>query len=84
MVWSDSCNKMYQVRNCTVNFQGLCIDRKTLEIGKVSTKNHINILGVQEMWELHNSKIKVPHYKRFGKPSEGVKGSRGEGEYVFW
>ena len=65
------------------NFQGLCSGRKALEIGEVLSKNHINIVGGQESWELNNSKIYVPGYKWFGKPREGIKGKRGEGGVGF-
>ena len=62
----------------TWNFQGLCSDRKALEIGEVLSKNHIDIIGGQESWEIDNSKIYVPGYKRFGKLRESIKGKRGE------
>ena len=67
----------------TWNFQGLCSDRKALEIGEVLSKNHIDIIGGQESWELDNSKIYVPGYKWFGKPRESIKGKRGEGGVGF-
>ena len=41
----------------TWNFQGLCSDRKALEIGEVLSKNHIDVIGGQESWELDSSKI---------------------------
>ena len=61
------------------NFQGLCSNRKALEKGEVLAKNHIDIIGGQESWELDTSKIFVPGYELFGKPREGIKGKRGEG-----
>ena len=67
----------------TWNFQGLCSDRKALEIGEVLSKNHIDIIGGQESWELDSSKINVPGYKWFGRPRENVKGKRGEGGVGF-
>ena len=44
------------------NFQGLCSNRKALEIGEALFKNHIYIVGAQESWELDNSNINVPGY----------------------
>ena len=67
----------------TWNFQGLCSDRKALEIGAVLAKNHIDMIGGQESWELEHSKIFVPGYKCFGKPRERIKGKRGEGGVGF-
>ena len=61
----------------TWNFQRLCSGRKALEIGEALSKNHVDITGDQESWELDNSKIYVPGYKWFGKPSESIKGKRG-------
>ena len=75
--------KQRGLRIGTWNFQGLCSDRKALEIGEVLSKNHIDIVGGQESWELDNSKIYVPGYKWFGKPREGIKGKRGEGGVGF-
>ena len=51
---------------------------KALEIGEFLSKNHIDIVGGQERWELDNSKINVPGSKWFGKPSEDIKGKREE------
>ena len=67
----------------TWNFQGLCSDRKALEIGEVLSKNHIDIIGGQESWELNSSKIYVPGNKWFGKPRESIQGKRGEGGVGF-
>ena len=75
--------KQRGLRIGTWNFQGFCSDRKALQIGEVLSKNHIDILGGQESWELDNSKIYVPGYKWFGKPREGIKGKRGEGGVGF-
>ena len=75
--------KQRGLRIGTWNFQGLCSDRKALEIGEVLSKNRIDIVGGQESWELDNSKIYVPGYKWFGKPREGIKGKRGEGGVGF-
>ena len=72
------------LRTGTWNFQGLCSDKNALEIGEVLSKNHIDIIGGQESWELDNSKIYVPGYKWFGKPRESIKGKRGEGGVGFW
>ena len=52
----------------TWNFQGLCRDRKALEIGEVLAENHIDIIGGQESWELESSKIIESGCKWFGKP----------------
>ena len=77
--------KHWDLRIGTWNFQGLCTDRKALEIGKVLSKNHIDIIGGQESWKL---KI-IPRftclrgYKWFGKPRESNKGKRGEGGVGF-
>ena len=69
---------------CTWNFQGSWSDRKGLEIDEVLCKNHIDIVGGQESWELQSSQIFVPSYKWFGKPRESVKGKHGEGGVSFW
>ena len=59
----------------TWNFQGLCNDRKALEIGDVLRKIHVDIIGSQESWELESSKFLCLHaHKWFGKPREGIKG----------
>ena len=65
------------------NFQGLCSDRKALEIGEVLSQNYIDIISSEESWELDSSKIYVPGYKSFGKPREVIKGKRGEGGVDF-
>ena len=59
------------LRICTWNFQRLCSDRKALGIGEVLSKNHTDIIGSQESWELGNSKIYVPGDEWFGKPMQG-------------
>ena len=56
----------------TWNFQGLCSDRKALEIGEILSKNHIDIIGGQESWELDSSNIYMPSYKWLGKPRENI------------
>ena len=75
--------KQRGLRIGTWNFQGLCNERKALEIGEVLSKNYIDIVGGQESWELDNSKIYVPGYKWFGKPRKSIKGKRGEGGVGF-
>ena len=47
----------------TWNFQGLCSERKALERGEVLSKNHIDIIGGQECWELNNSNFYVHGYR---------------------
>ena len=66
-----------------MEFSRLCSYRKELEIGEVLSKNHIDIIGGQESWELDRSKIYVPGYKWFGKPRESIKDKRGEGGVSF-
>ena len=84
-----SCNKnapnskQRGLRIGTWNFQGLCSDRKALEVGEVLSKNHIDILGGQESWEVDSSEISVPGYKWVGRPRLGTKGKRGEGGVGF-
>ena len=72
-----------RIVTCTWNFQGLCSVRKALEVGEVLSKNHIDIIGGQECWELDtgSSKIHVHGYMLFRKPTcrESIKGKRGEG-----
>ena len=75
---------MYAIaRVGTWNFQALCSDSKALEIGEILTKNHIDIIGDQESWELESSKILVSGYKWIGKPREGIKNKRWEGGVGF-
>ena len=62
----------------TRNFQGICSDRKAIETGEVLPKNHVDIIGDQESWELDISKTFVPGYRWFGKPRERIKEKRGE------
>ena len=62
----------------------MCSDRKALQISKVLSKNHIDIVGGQESWELVDSRIYVPGYKWLGKPGEGIKGKRGKRGVGFW
>ena len=66
-------------------FQGLCNDRKALEIGEVLSKNHIYIVGGQENWEVENSKVCVLGYACYGRPRQCTKGTckRGEGGVGF-
>ena len=49
--------KQRGLRIGTLNFHGLGDDRKALEVGELLYKNHIDITGGQESWELDNSKI---------------------------
>ena len=42
-----------------MEFSGVYSDREALEIGKVLSKNHMDIVRSQESWELDNSKIYV-------------------------
>ena len=49
--------KHRRVRIGLWNFQGLCSDKKALEISEVLSKNRIDIIGCQESWELEAPKF---------------------------
>ena len=51
------------------NVQGLNCTRKQVEIGEILHKNNIDLLAVQESWEVTGKpKFLVPGYTWFGKP----------------
>ena len=54
--------------------QGLNFTRKQVEISGILHKNNIDLLAVQESWEVTGkSKFSVPGYTWFGKPRLDVK-----------
>ena len=70
------------------NVQGLNSTRKQLELSEILVKNSIDILAVQESWEIGDKpSFRVPGYLWFGKPickeSENSNLKRGEGGVGF-
>ena len=70
------------------NIQSLNSTRKQLELSEILEKNSIDILAIQESWEIvSKSSFRVPGYLWFGKPRckdpENSNLKRGEGGVGF-
>ena len=72
-----------KLRLATLNFSGLCSDRKQKEIGELLVKHNLDVVVGQESWEKEETRIHVEGYKWFGKPRIKQNSPRGEGGVGF-